>query len=272
MAGAGWKDFVPGEVLSAANVQDYLQDQSVMVFASAAARTSALASPSEGMVSYLKDTDTVERFDGSSWVVPFSVANGGTGATTVAGAQDSLLVGAVNVIPTSVANAGGSSSVSSLGLVTFTGVTSLSLNGIFSSACRNYRLILNADASAFLQLRYRMRLSGTDNSSGDYNNSIVQITNFPSAAVASYVAANAGFGLIGDIGTLEGHAVIDILNPNIASPTKFAISSGSFDGTAIYRGHAGGGHHNLATAYDGLTLFTSTGNITGTLQVIGYNI
>ncbi len=90
MAGAGWKDFVPGEVLSAANVQDYLQDQSVMVFASAAARTSALASPSEGMVSYLKDTDTVERFDGSSWVVPFSVANGGTGATTVAGARTNL--------------------------------------------------------------------------------------------------------------------------------------------------------------------------------------
>lgn len=67
MAGAGWKDFVPGQVLSAANVQDYLQDQSVMVFASAAARTSALASPSEGMVSYLKNSNLVEVHDGSAW-------------------------------------------------------------------------------------------------------------------------------------------------------------------------------------------------------------
>lgn len=67
MAGAGWRDFVPGEVLTAANVQDYLQDQAVMVFASAAARTSALTSPSEGMMSYRTDSNIVEVYDGSAW-------------------------------------------------------------------------------------------------------------------------------------------------------------------------------------------------------------
>lgn len=70
MAGAGWRDFVPGEVLTAANVQDYLQDQAVMVFASAAARTSALASPTEGMVSYLSDINSLNVYDGSAWVFP----------------------------------------------------------------------------------------------------------------------------------------------------------------------------------------------------------
>lgn len=70
MAGAGWRDFVPGEVLTAANVQDYLQDQAVMVFASAAARTSGLASPTKGMVSYLSDINSLNVYDGSAWVFP----------------------------------------------------------------------------------------------------------------------------------------------------------------------------------------------------------
>lgn len=76
MAGAGWRDFIPGEVLTAANVQDYLQDQAVMVFASAAARTSALASPTEGMVSYRTDANIVEVYDGSAWK-QFGATTGG---------------------------------------------------------------------------------------------------------------------------------------------------------------------------------------------------
>lgn len=58
MAGLGYRAFSSGEVLTAANLQGYAVDQSVMVFASAAARTSALPSPSQGMVTYLTDSGT----------------------------------------------------------------------------------------------------------------------------------------------------------------------------------------------------------------------
>jgi hypothetical protein len=69
MAGAGYKLFSTGDVLSASDVNTYLQQQTVMVFASAAARTTALASVlAEGMVSYLKDTDLVEIYTGAAWV------------------------------------------------------------------------------------------------------------------------------------------------------------------------------------------------------------
>lgn len=69
MAGAGYKTFVTGEVLTAANVNTYLMDQTVMVFASAAARTTALgANVSEGMISYLKDTNSTQYYDGAAWV------------------------------------------------------------------------------------------------------------------------------------------------------------------------------------------------------------
>lgn len=69
MAGAGYKLFNTGDVLTAAQVNTYLQEQVVMVFANAAARTTALASVlAEGMVSYLKDTDVLEIYSGSAWV------------------------------------------------------------------------------------------------------------------------------------------------------------------------------------------------------------
>ena len=47
MAGAGAKLFVSGDVLTAAQVNTYLMDQAVMVFASAAARDAAFGGAGE---------------------------------------------------------------------------------------------------------------------------------------------------------------------------------------------------------------------------------
>ncbi len=67
-APAGYKTFVAGAVLSAtSDVQVYLMDQVCTVWNDASARTSGHGSPAEGQLSYLKDTDSVEVFDGTSW-------------------------------------------------------------------------------------------------------------------------------------------------------------------------------------------------------------
>jgi len=69
MAGAGYKLFNTGDVLTAAQVNTYLQEQTVMVFANSTARTTALSGVlAEGMVTYLKDTDAMELYNGSAWV------------------------------------------------------------------------------------------------------------------------------------------------------------------------------------------------------------
>lgn len=69
MAGAGYKLFNTGDVLTAAQVNTYLNEQTVMVFASSAARTSALSGVlAEGMMSYLQDTNAVEVYNGTAWV------------------------------------------------------------------------------------------------------------------------------------------------------------------------------------------------------------
>jgi hypothetical protein len=66
---AGYKTFNTGDVLTAAQVQYYLQNQSIMYFADAAARDAALTVSirQEGMFAYLADTNTTVYFDGTTW-------------------------------------------------------------------------------------------------------------------------------------------------------------------------------------------------------------
>jgi hypothetical protein len=75
-------NFVANQVLTAAQVNDYLMNQSVMTFANATARTAAIAAPTEGMVTYLSDTDALEYYDGSAFV---GVSNPGDITAVTAG-------------------------------------------------------------------------------------------------------------------------------------------------------------------------------------------
>jgi hypothetical protein len=68
MPGLGRKTFIATEVLTAANMNGYLMDQAVMVFAGTAARSSAIGTPSEGMVTYRTDFNVLEVYDGASYV------------------------------------------------------------------------------------------------------------------------------------------------------------------------------------------------------------
>ena len=68
MAGAGYRTFASGEVLTSVNVQTYLMDQAIPVFASSTARDAAITSPSEGQHCFLSDTDALQYYTGSAWV------------------------------------------------------------------------------------------------------------------------------------------------------------------------------------------------------------
>lgn len=92
------KVFTAGEVLAAADVNSFLMDQSVMVFAGTAARSSAIATATEGMVTYLADTDVIQVATGTAtWqqVYPAQVTSlSGTavvfGATAVSAAYTAV--------------------------------------------------------------------------------------------------------------------------------------------------------------------------------------
>jgi hypothetical protein len=104
----GFKDFTTGEVLTAGDVDGYLM-QGIWVFASAAARDAAVTSPQEGNACYLKDTDVIQIYTGSTWATqsasnPISAniidAKGDLIAGTAADTVSRLAVGANGTVLT----------------------------------------------------------------------------------------------------------------------------------------------------------------------------
>jgi len=67
-AGQGFKTFATGDILTAADTNGYLMSQTVMVFADSSARSTAITSPQQGMVTFLKGTNSTEYYNGSAWV------------------------------------------------------------------------------------------------------------------------------------------------------------------------------------------------------------
>ena len=85
MSGSGRKTFVAGEVLLAQELNDYLMDQSVMNFATAAARSSAIPTPTEGLLSLTLDDDQIDYYNGSAWVPALPIGAWQSDTTTVTG-------------------------------------------------------------------------------------------------------------------------------------------------------------------------------------------
>jgi hypothetical protein len=81
---AGRKVFAPATVLTATDVNSFLMDQSVMVFADDTARTTAIGTPVEGMLTYLESTGAYEYYDGSGYesLVPAAAGLTTSGSAT----------------------------------------------------------------------------------------------------------------------------------------------------------------------------------------------
>lgn len=68
MAGAGYRDWTAGDIPTADQFDTFLQHQTVMVFASAAARDTALSLvKSNGMYAYQTDSKRLWAYDGAAW-------------------------------------------------------------------------------------------------------------------------------------------------------------------------------------------------------------
>lgn len=279
MAGAGRRVFSPGEVLTASNTMNYLMDQSVMNFAGTAARGSAIGTAvAEGMVSYLQDTNTLQFYDGSAWQTfaddgGLPVANGGTGGTTVAAAQNNLGIGLIPITPTSVDKSGGTATTSGLGVVTFSGVNSVSLNGIFTTEYSRYRIQLNNFASSGnVLINFRGRTSGTDFTTANYYWSYV----FSRVSTATPGGNGASSDSKLSIGGMNSPASstcggwIEIDRPKAANNK---IVTGQFwgaDGTGMIDINSGGIIYNTAS-FDGFTIYPNSGTLSGDIQVFAFN-
>ena len=108
MAGGGAFLWEAGDVVTAANLNQYVQDQVIAVYANSGARDAAYGGAgeptlSEGMFCFLKDTNSFLYYDGAAWTaVDTSVDASKIPLSTVTTAGD-LIVGTGNATVTRLA-------------------------------------------------------------------------------------------------------------------------------------------------------------------------
>ena len=238
--GSGFRTFTAGEVLTASNVQNYLQDQVVMTFGGSAARSSAIGTANfeEGMVSYLTDTDKVEAYNGTNWV---QVGSSNQGLTLI-------------------------------NTTSFSAVASQSFNNVFSATYLNYFISLNYVTSAVANQTWRLRVSGTDASGAHYQSALVGING---AGTARNSSVDAGTSWVLNSGYSTAQKLqsnsINIFNPFATDWTTVNLMSVGVDSGNATFARTGGENHIQATSYDGFTIITDSGTMTGTVRIYGYN-
>ena len=179
------------------------------------------------------------------------------------------IIGLAPATPTSIANSGGSASLSG-NTVTFTGVSSVSLNGCYTGDYDNYVMSYNiTSVSTALSINYRLRASGSDNSTASSYRMNLAGTSSASANTNSYVTDSNFYAGPASTSGAYTNGLVQVLRPAIAQVTTIMGHYGGSDATDTYYRMIIG-HHTENVAYDGFSLFTSTGTMTGVARVYGY--
>lgn len=225
--------FTTLEVLSSAD-QNLTAGTGCPVFATTVTRDAAFGGAgekvlAEGQICYLESTNVVQLYDGANWQTVGPAAAASSGMTFISG-------GSVG-----------------------TG-TSFSLpNNSFTATYQNYLILWSqVGKSAGVDLNFRLRATGTDTTSNDYNFGCFTVsTSGTYGAVGG--GANAAFWSFGEcnntsLGTTSGYSYI--YGPQVADLTAYGSQTYT-SGLAKYSA----GRINLSNQYDSLTLFSAGGSV-----------
>jgi hypothetical protein len=173
------------------------------------------------------------------------------------------LGGGLNLIsPTTTANSGGTVTVTG-GAVAYSGVSSVSLNGVFSDTYSVYRIILLGNGSTGANLQFRYRAAGTDATGSDYYNRYLEL-----GASYSSNGGSAALNIMSISRAVQSSVSMDIGGVRTTGRKTFTAFSQDSGGTTSLV--AASGQFNIASTYDGITFFPASGDITGTVRVYGY--
>jgi hypothetical protein len=264
-AGLGFKDFVTGEVLTAADVDGYLM-QGVWVFASATARDAAVTSPQEGNFAYLKDTNVTTYYTGSAWANldttgmtnPMTTtgdtiysSSGSTPARLGIGTAGQVLqVNSGATAPEWATPAGG-------GGMTLLSTTSLSGSSVTISSINqsytNLFVVIYQVATAANDAGIRIAPNGTNNISSN-------LTNTQAVTIDAY----------GDT-YLRMYANLYPPSSSTSANSAYALTINSYSSSTQRKSFTGYGAYHT-TAYGYITPFFSVGGINTTTAISSLEI
>jgi hypothetical protein len=207
-----------------------------------------------GLSPALVASDVLEVFS----FIAFTVANTYT-QSQVDGLVDAA-PGMKLIVPASVTNG----TVGATGAITFSGVSSVSLNNFISSSYSNYKIVSTITGSTNLTLGFKFRENVTDKSTNYYGASWYY--RFDGTSGVAATRNNGSDAVIG--ATKSGGYCISEFLYTVPNTTDGIITGQSYDDNST-----GGWNFTYkcgATAVTGASIIASTGNMTGTIRVYGF--
>jgi hypothetical protein len=161
-------------------------------------------------------------------------------------------------------------------LLWISGVSSQSVNDVFSATYDNYLILLRitAHSAADKNVGMRLRVSGADDSTSNYNERYVGFTsanateNFRNSSITSFATI-----MQMNSGDNDFYAAkIEVIDPFASLRTKTLVhNDGVIGSTAAAVTSIGGGLFNATTSFTGFSIIASTGDITGSVSTYGFN-
>lgn len=235
------------------------------VVATSAERDAKFMSPTQGLQVWRDDLGAVETYFGL-----YNASTNPGGRDTAGWYTDDRSMGLVPIKPSTVTIATGTGSANSLGQITYTGATSVTIQNVFSSQYRNYKILVSCAGSTGCEIAIRFASGGTPNSATSYKAGgwryATNVTDNYSGSSLNY----APLALCNSAQANNITATYDIFNPMVTGNTNFVGQSVGYGGTyATALSYAG--FFLADNNFDGIYLYPTAGNFTGTVQIFGYN-
>lgn len=177
---------------------------------------------------------------------------------------------AIEAVEDYLLNGAGKTGLVLLNTTNFTAQSTVSINSVFSATYTDYLIEIEAVQTISSAFTLRLRASGTDNSNSTYNTS--GIIYFSDNATSLLGAENAtSYSLTGG-NTLSGNYQVEVFNPFATKVTQFITNGVTSAGSAGFEARSirSVNVFEATTSFDGFSIFTASGNITGTIKVYGY--
>jgi hypothetical protein len=162
------------------------------------------------------------------------------------------------------------SGFSLINTTTFSAVSSASApTNSFTTTYNNYRIVF--DATLTTNLFMRLRASGTDDTGSNYVYVVNGLTEGNVADNASSGGASNTFHVGKSASSLQCRVSIDIYSPKLSVVTAYTGQSMNRTNTSAMANWDISGFLNTTTAYDSISFYPSSGTMSGTYSIYGYN-
>jgi len=145
---------------------------------------------------------------------------------------------------------------------TFSAVAAQSINDVFNATYTNYLALISVDNLSTATLNLRLRISGSDETANNYLCTLNSFLNTLTNVVNTGATTTLQISPSHNVSTL---LPLYFFNPFGAANTRFSADGIQTERIKLQLAGAFG----VANSYTGFSVYPSTGNITGNIQVFG---